>query len=166
MNWVIKLNSINIHTSSVAPPWSNIWPITWWTADICVFLFLSSNATATASLFSVGWFITHAKVSSKRGAYSWQSLMILLKDNDSRFFGEMLRSTDLFFTWQRVLHWSSSSFRTHLCNPGFKDSMEYNFLEILGPLSPLTIDFTTDCHTPSLIIRVRTLWSCLPLNDT
>lgn len=97
-----KINSINI--SSVAPPWSNIWPITWWTADICVFLFLSSNATATASLFSVGWFITHAKVSSKRGAYSWQSLMILLKDNDSRFFGEMLRSTDLFFTWQRVLH--------------------------------------------------------------
>lgn len=81
MNWVIKLNSINIHTSSVAHPWSNIWPITWWTADICVFLFLSSNATATASLFSVGWFITHAKVSSKRGAYSWQSLMILLKDN-------------------------------------------------------------------------------------
>lgn len=59
-----------------------------------------------------------------------------------------------------------SSFRTHLCNPGFKDSIEYNFLEILGPLSPLTIDFTTDCHTPSLIIRVRTLWSCLPLNDT
>lgn len=33
------------------------------------FLFLSNNAMTTVSLFSFGRFITHVKVSSKRGAY-------------------------------------------------------------------------------------------------
>lgn len=143
-------------TSSVAPPWSRIWPITWWIADKWLFRLKRTTAAATDSLKEVDFPMTLSKKPCNTGHFvlsSWinGSMSISHKSLPVEF-----RRIDASLNLQIVFDSLTASAFIKRCISFLKASIPTIFLARVLLLSPLKMDFKTLFHCPYTILDLTT----------
>ena len=139
------------HTSSVAPPWSRIWPKAWWKADKWLFLAKRITATATACLNTEAFPITLLKRPWRIEHLLLNSSTIFFASTLHKLSPETWRRIDLLFSLQMFLDSLTANSVTKRHRSFLWEAIEKIFLAIVLHLSPLSMDLRTPFHCPFTI---------------
>lgn len=161
-----KNNWINAHTSSVAPPWSNSWPTTWWISDIFWFLWCKMTAAEDTKATCLVMFIVSSCIWEKAGALSFSSFAMFRKSIESMSSVVLPLRIEGLFLPQRSLHSSFTHFERTFTAFFLKFLSVISLFRMTSGLLPLTIPTMTLYNPFSLIILVQTFLSFCPLYDT